>query len=281
MRLAAVVHNMKAHNKLAARGAECDENSTKKQSDELRNCITCDEDCHELGDDAPVWHISRLFASSSQIVASVLRIPMRFRAVPIPLLDSPDYLFRQIPWPIMMTGGSVTLGTSQAGVASRCLRQTTSVCSGAIHAARLVNKYRKAHASNVCCSAGCSNCIGRSSTSIHALSSRCSTTPRRILSTQLAPSLAPRSQPAPVRQRSDQGVVAHAASDYAGLLFFAPGLAALAYGYIVGKGNVKDGLSRLLTLVSQVSVEKECHPVIRAVLHCVWTHKCIITAIII
>jgi hypothetical protein len=34
-------------------------------------------------------------------------------------------------------------------------------------------------------------------------------------------------------------------------LFFTPGLAALAYAYIKGKGNLKDGLSRLLTEVSQ------------------------------
>lgn len=161
----------------------------------------------------------------------------------------------------------MTLGRSQAGLASGCVRQTTSVCSGVVHAARLANQSRKVLASNVCCSAGCSNCIGRSSTSIHALSSRSAITSRRSLTTSPAPSLAPRSQPSPVRQRSDQGVVAHAVSDYAGLLFFAPGLAALAYGYIVGKGNVKDGLSRLLTLVSQVSVNREFYPVIRALLY--------------
>lgn len=34
-------------------------------------------------------------------------------------------------------------------------------------------------------------------------------------------------------------------------LFFTPGLAALAYAYYKGKGNLKDGLSRLLTEVSQ------------------------------
>lgn len=34
-------------------------------------------------------------------------------------------------------------------------------------------------------------------------------------------------------------------------LFFAPGLAALVYAYIRGKGNLTDGLSRLLTEVSQ------------------------------
>lgn len=34
-------------------------------------------------------------------------------------------------------------------------------------------------------------------------------------------------------------------------LFFTPGLAALGYAYVKGKGNLKDGLSRLLTEVSQ------------------------------
>lgn len=34
-------------------------------------------------------------------------------------------------------------------------------------------------------------------------------------------------------------------------LFFAPGLSALVYAYFKGKGNLKDGLSRLLTEVSQ------------------------------
>lgn len=34
-------------------------------------------------------------------------------------------------------------------------------------------------------------------------------------------------------------------------LFFTPGLAALGYAYYRGKGNLKDGLSRLLTEVSQ------------------------------
>jgi hypothetical protein len=35
------------------------------------------------------------------------------------------------------------------------------------------------------------------------------------------------------------------------LLFFTPGLGALVYAYFKGKGNLKDGLSRLLTEVSQ------------------------------
>lgn len=34
-------------------------------------------------------------------------------------------------------------------------------------------------------------------------------------------------------------------------LFFTPGIAALVYAYFKGKGNIKDGLSRLLTAVSQ------------------------------
>ncbi len=34
-------------------------------------------------------------------------------------------------------------------------------------------------------------------------------------------------------------------------LFFTPGLLGLAYSYYRGKGNVKDGFSRLLTEVSQ------------------------------
>jgi hypothetical protein len=34
-------------------------------------------------------------------------------------------------------------------------------------------------------------------------------------------------------------------------LFFAPGLLALVYAYFKGKGNLSDGLSRLLTEVSQ------------------------------
>lgn len=34
-------------------------------------------------------------------------------------------------------------------------------------------------------------------------------------------------------------------------LFFTPGLLTVAYAFVKGKGNVKDGLSRLLTEVSQ------------------------------
>jgi cytochrome P450 family 97 subfamily B polypeptide 3 len=54
-------------------------------------------------------------------------------------------------------------------------------------------------------------------------------------------------------------VVAHAAAgplpfDLTGLaLFFAPGAAMLLYALIKGKGNLTDGLSRLLTEASQVA----------------------------
>lgn len=34
-------------------------------------------------------------------------------------------------------------------------------------------------------------------------------------------------------------------------LFFTPGLLAVVYAFFIGKGNVKDGLSRMLTAVSQ------------------------------
>jgi hypothetical protein len=34
-------------------------------------------------------------------------------------------------------------------------------------------------------------------------------------------------------------------------LFFTPGLCAIIYAYFKGKGNIKDGLSRLLTDLSQ------------------------------
>jgi hypothetical protein len=43
-------------------------------------------------------------------------------------------------------------------------------------------------------------------------------------------------------------------------LFFAPGLAALVYAYFKGKGNLTDGLSRLLTEVSQVRVIRPAKP---------------------
>lgn len=35
-------------------------------------------------------------------------------------------------------------------------------------------------------------------------------------------------------------------------IFFSPSVAALIYAYVKGKGNIGDGLSRLLTDVSQV-----------------------------
>jgi hypothetical protein len=43
-----------------------------------------------------------------------------------------------------------------------------------------------------------------------------------------------------------------AGAEIAGLVaFFTPGLAALAYAFVRGKGNMQDGLSHLLTEVSQ------------------------------
>jgi hypothetical protein len=35
-------------------------------------------------------------------------------------------------------------------------------------------------------------------------------------------------------------------------IFFSPSVAALIYAYVLGKGNLTDGLSRLLTVISQV-----------------------------
>lgn len=57
----------------------------------------------------------------------------------------------------------------------------------------------------------------------------------------------------PLRSRSPKVVTqAFTGAEAAGIaLFFAPGLAALAYAYIKGKGNLTDGLSRLLTDISQ------------------------------
>lgn len=148
-----------------------------------------------------------------------------------------------------MLGGMLTNG-SVCGKSH--LAHQTNYVGKASHAPRLSQRARTVSASQICCSSGgCRSCKGRASCSIHAASSHFTTSRRSALS----PSLAPRQQPAVAGQRSKKGVVAtHALSDYAGLLFFAPGLGALAYGYIVGKGNVMDGLSRLLTLVSQVGL---------------------------
>ena len=41
-------------------------------------------------------------------------------------------------------------------------------------------------------------------------------------------------------------------------IFFSPSVAALIYAYVLGKGNLTDGLSRLLTVVSQVGAGAQC-----------------------
>lgn len=57
---------------------------------------------------------------------------------------------------------------------------------------------------------------------------------------------------APKQTQQRNSVKAQAVSDWIGwAIFFAPGLSALVYAYIKGKGNLTDGLSRLLTDVSQ------------------------------
>lgn len=66
----------------------------------------------------------------------------------------------------------------------------------------------------------------------------------------------PRRQQQPQHQQQRRAVVTHAmvsAETLVGLaIFFSPSVAALVYAYIKGKGNLADGLSRLLTDVSQV-----------------------------
>lgn len=55
-----------------------------------------------------------------------------------------------------------------------------------------------------------------------------------------------------VRAKRNVRVAGVGTPELAGVaLFFAPSIAALIYAYFKGKGNIKDGLSRLLTAVSQ------------------------------
>jgi len=66
-----------------------------------------------------------------------------------------------------------------------------------------------------------------------------------------APLAAPARRPAP-RRRGAAAAPPRALSAAAGLAaFFAPGAGVLAYAFVKGKGNLSDGLSRLLTEVSR------------------------------
>lgn len=68
--------------------------------------------------------------------------------------------------------------------------------------------------------------------------------PKLPFSGAAAPQLGARRRAAPITRSGLSDLLPVA-------LFFAPGLSALVYAYFKGKGNLKDGLSRLLTEVSQ------------------------------
>lgn len=90
---------------------------------------------------------------------------------------------------------------------------------------------------------------------LHHVAQPCASEPPHALQSNYNPPIHPVQAVAGRRSlanRKHARLHAIGATELAGVaLFFAPGLAILAYAFVRGKGNVKDGLSRLLTEVSQ------------------------------
>lgn len=98
-------------------------------------------------------------------------------------------------------------------------------------------------------------CCQRVSCSSQSLNQRVFARPQALHSSHFSPCkptvAAPLSKRRPSRQQRLQ-VCSAIPGELIGVgLFFTPGLLAVAYAFVKGKGNLKDGLSRLLTDISQ------------------------------